>query len=605
MAGDYKISDIYQGGYNSLDHEKGAYFTGFHANASSIGTSINPQTANQLGEVNKILNQGFVPIEIGSLSPQIFDQIPKQHFKEMGRVAELTGAKISVHAPIQEMEPSGITEQGWSEENRMAVERQLIEVVNKTQDLSKTGGTPITVHSTGLGGSVYQMVNGEKIHQSMVAINQETHKMVPLQREEKYRPEYGIEENEKHIFTPELALGSVNRSEWDNGLSSIGMQKKTVDEILQNSTAVLLPLYTEGKGLNGAHLSPDQEEALKKIQRANMFIEDAEMGFLAAFNKAVKYSGDDEKSREILKGISEAWKNNNKQMKELEEKGELDGVTMTIAKNNLIDESLREIQKVKTPNIYIPVQDFSKKESSKTFANAALEAYKLAEKTGKAPSKISIENMYPGMAFADAKGMNELVDASRNQFVETAVKNKIMSESEAKKKAKEIIGVTFDFGHMNIGKKYGFTDKDMIEEAKAIAKNVKHVHLADNFGFTDSHLPPGMGNVPNKELLEQLKKGGFNGTKIVEAGGFINQFKESPFMYSLEGLGAPMYTSGARGAYWNTSYGLTQGYFGGFGNMLPQQNYQMFGAGFSMLPQELGGNVRGGGNSRMGGTPLE
>jgi hypothetical protein len=66
-----------------------------------------------------------------------------------------------------------------------------------------------------------------------------------------------------------------------------------------------------------------------------------------------------------------------------------------------------------------------------------------------------------------------------------------------------------------------------------------------------------------------------------------------------------MYKSGGRGAYWNTSYGLTQGYFGGYGNMLPQQNYNMFGAGFSMLPQELGGNIRGGGNSRMGGNPLE
>ena len=602
--GDYKINDIYQGGYDSLSPEKGAYFTGFHAKASEIGTSLNPQTANQLGELNRILNQGFVPIEVGSLSPQIFDQIPKQHFKEMGRVAELTGAKISVHAPIQEMEPSGMTEQGWSEENRLAVERQLIEVVNKTQDLSKTGGTPITVHSTGLGGSVYQMVDGEKIKQSMVAINQETHKMVPLQREEKYRPERGIEENEKHIFTPDVALGSVNRSEWDNSLSSIGMQKKTVDEIIQNATSVLAPLYTEGNGINHAQLSPEQEEAVKKIERANMFIEDAEMGFIAAFNKAVKYSNDSD-SKKVLKEISEDWKNNIKQMQDLNEKKKLDPVTMIIAKNNLIDESLRKIQKVETPEVYIPVEDFSRKESSKTFANAALEAYKLAEKAGKAPSKISIENMYPGMAFADSKGMNSLVDSSREEFVKAAVEKKIMSKSEAEKKAKEIIGITFDFGHMNIGKKYGFTDEDMIKEAKAIAKNVKHVHLADNFGYSDSHLPPGMGNVPNKELLETLKKGGFQGTKIVEAGGFINQFKESPFMYSLEGLGAPMYKTGGRGAYWNTSYGLTQGYFGGYGNMLPQQNYQMFGAGFSMLPQELGGNVRGGGNSRMGGTPLE
>jgi hypothetical protein len=65
-----------------------------------------------------------------------------------------------------------------------------------------------------------------------------------------------------------------------------------------------------------------------------------------------------------------------------------------------------------------------------------------------------------------------------------------------------------------------------------------------------------------------------------------------------------MYT-GSAGSKWSTSYGLHEGYFGGYGNMLPQTNYQMFGAGFSQLPQELGGAMPGQGRSRMGGNSLE
>jgi sugar phosphate isomerase/epimerase len=73
-------------------------------------------------------------------------------------------------------------------------------------------------------------------------------------------------------------------------------------------------------------------------------------------------------------------------------------------------------------------------------------------------------------------------------------------------------------------KKKGFTDEDILREQKEIAKHVKHVHVADNFGFSDSHLPPGFGNVPNKELIQQLEKEGFNGRVIVEAGSLISNF---------------------------------------------------------------------------------
>ena len=39
--------------------------------------------------------------------------------------------------------------------------------------------------------------------------------------------------------------------------------------------------------------------------------------------------------------------------------------------------------------------------------------------------------------------------------------------------------------------------------------------------------------------------------------------------------------------------------------MLPQTNYDLFGAGFSQLPAELGGQRPGGRGGRMSGNPME
>ena len=45
--------------------------------------------------------------------------------------------------------------------------------------------------------------------------------------------------------------------------------------------------------------------------------------------------------------------------------------------------------------------------------------------------------------------------------------------------------------------------------------------------------------------------------------------------------------------------------FGGYGLMLPQINYETFGAGFSRLPSELGGSRQGAEGSRMSGRGME
>jgi len=56
--------------------------------------------------------------------------------------------------------------------------------------------------------------------------------------------------------------------------------------------------------------------------------------------------------------------------------------------------------------------------------------------------------------------------------------------------------------------------------------------------------------------------------------------------------------------YWNQALGLRQSYFAGYGETLPQVHFQTFGAGFSGLPMELGGQITGG-SSRVTGRPME
>ena len=60
--GESTVENIYQGGYSSFSPSYGNIFTGYHVNASEIGAPTKPDTANQIQQVNMLLNQGIVPV---------------------------------------------------------------------------------------------------------------------------------------------------------------------------------------------------------------------------------------------------------------------------------------------------------------------------------------------------------------------------------------------------------------------------------------------------------------------------------------------------------------------------------------------------------------
>ncbi len=626
---DYTIENVYQGGTDSFNPAYGSVFTGYRVAASEIGMTTDPRTANQLQALNTSLNQGAIPIEVGVLQPQAFDQIPKQHFEEMRRVAQLTGAKLSLHAPL--IEPSGMGEQGWSEAGQKLAEQQLTDVIIRASDLDKNGNVPITIHSTGMPGSEYEITpEGKKQLKKLVIVDRSNGKPVQtLEGETLYYPNMerwkpGVTEEQKtKVFqgelsaedfrekisaeqgkyrTPEQRLDILNHSHWDQEVTQLIFNKERADEILQQNYPQIQDVLGKlrRKEINFEDMTATQKQVYYHFDNARIYLEDNQQHVEALFNKAWKYGT--EEDREKLKSLSKNFQ---------EELNESEG--SLIKESQAIQNLLNGMRYKIIPKQFVPVEEFAIDKSTETFANVAANAYK--ELGDKAPI-ISIENLMPGMAFALKKegekglpGMNELILESKRKFVERVIKPKDkgglgLSEKEAQKQADRIIGMTLDVGHLNIARKDKFKEEDLRKEVEAIARHVKHVHVTDNFGYSDSHLPPGMGNVPIKELLQELEKQGFSGRKILEVGGWFEHFKTSPYAESLAAMGSPIYSM-KLGPYWNETINYLEGYMGGYGMMLPQTNYQTFGAGFAQLPIELGGQVGGGQGSRMSGKPME
>ncbi len=112
----YTISNIYQGGYSTLNPPASKYMSdGLNASMStgSFGMTTDPRTANILKEVSGKLSMGVKNIEIEGVTERVFDAIPKEQFKEVNRLAKLTGIDVSLHGPV--IDVAGYSNQRFNE----------------------------------------------------------------------------------------------------------------------------------------------------------------------------------------------------------------------------------------------------------------------------------------------------------------------------------------------------------------------------------------------------------------------------------------------------------------------------------------------------------
>jgi len=585
---------FYPGTLSSLDPEYGELFTGYRIPAAQLGATTSVQTANQIKEVTNLLNQGIKAVEVSVIQPEVFEMIPKQQLKEINRLSKLTGSETSLHAPTTD--PSGFTQQGWSEVNRAEAEKQFSDIVERGHELSPEGNIPVTIHASGVPGTEFMETKDPEtgkmveVPQRMVAVNQETGEFIPLVREKKILP--GM--LKPKMYEPKKELEIANTSYWDNKLSNLIFYKERGDEIIKgNEFAVthFLKDLEAGK-IDPQAMMPAQRQAYDIYKNAKVYLDNSQQTINSLFNQAYKLS--DDKGKKIL---VEASKQYRKDLSKFNETKQMSHLSNAI--QHLINTMHGMVEhKELTPQIYKPVEQFVQDKAGQTLGNVAFNAYK---KFGEKAPIVSIENPPYGMAVARAEDLKKLIDKSRNQFIQKARKEG-MTESEAKAAANKVIGATWDTSHISMMRKSGFKPEKLVEEAKKIAPYVKHVHLNDNFGSTHTDLPPGMGSVPMKEILSELDKVGFKGRKIFEGGQFFQHFQTSPHPYVLEALGSPIYGMTAP-PYWNQLSATYGNYFAFPSAYFPEQHFSLFGGGFASLPTELGGQIPGKA-SRATGTPM-
>lgn len=631
---------FYDGGASSLSPDYGN-FTGYRMNgAGQLGFPGSPQTANQVQETVNAIKQGTKVFEVTMLQPDVAETIPKQHFNEMRAIMKLTGVKPSLHGPL--IDPAGFGERVWGgDEIRADNERRMFDAVEKAKLLDPKGNIPVVFHaSNGAPGSEWRPGGeGEDkfIMQSGSIINKETGQIQGIKREEKWRPgSFYDEDNGKSekkptpvLFDAESSVEAANYSNWEEKLTKIAEMNEHAQDIIGSAPIALREKYGSNVFIDepnkkifkinennkredlGWFDDKQEEMAYQKLRKSSLFLENAELAFNTAFGQAYEYGSD--KQKKMLAEIAKSYSKNLSATR-----GRIMNPSI---RRQLLDEAVQNLQEITkrrgiekdgkiildknfgTPKVFDMTENFAMDKAAETFGNLAMKSYDKFK--NKAPV-IAIENMYQGMAFSRAEDMKKLVEKSRKNFVRKLV-DEGKSEKEAEKIAKKHLGVTWDVGHLNIMRKTGFTEKDVVEQTKLINKDksmVKHIHLTDNFGYADTHLVPGMGNVPIKEILEELEKNGrFDEMrKITEAGGFVQHFKRLPHSMVLGAFDSPVY--GMKAApYWNQAINLQGSYFGGYGTLNPSQHHSMYGAGFTSMPVELGGQMPGG-QSRFGRAPM-
>lgn len=208
----------------------------------------------------------------------------------------------------------------------------------------------------------------------------------------------------------------------------------------------------------------------------------------------------------------------------------------------------------------VPVADYAKDQTSRSYAEAGIYAMERTAKSPYANEPITIapENIFPEMGYGShPEELIELVQDARKMMTKMLTEKFIedpgrrrdrhgniievpnpsytgMTKEEAEKKAEEHIKATIDTQHLGMWWK-SFTplpgetkeqrkerfDNWYMEEVEKMRKAniIGHLHVVDGIGAGHHHLPVGQGDLPVKEAVEYLKKKGYKGTMIAEGYG--------------------------------------------------------------------------------------
>lgn len=582
----------------------------------NFGFPTDPRSVNQLTAVSQKLNTGAKSIEFSAIQAQQLESIPKQHFKELNRLKQLVGVDLTFHGPL--LEPSGWGEGGWSEMNRQGAKRQMQNAMERAHDLDPKGNVVVTFHSTSGLPELTQRIKGKEGEEvKQIAVFDEYKGEATFI---KPKPDYLLHKGKIPDVYDELE--DENKRRWGRELTQLGHHARQGQDHVESPLRGLrseagftdkqtIDLYSKYKKGEAEEFFKTLEPETKKLAQGmisnvtigEIYLRDSYVALQEQFNKAWS-AVEKEKNIEDKKKLESYQKELENTMKELGGKKAFDDPRNLVQFGNVIQQGVNVLNSLSdVPKSFKPLDKFIIDKSSDTFAEIATDSFK---KFGNNAPIISIENPPAGSGLSRAEDLRMLVEKSRDKFVKLAQEKMNMSEHEAKQQAEKLIGVTWDVGHINMLRKFGYGNKELEKQTEKIAPFIKHVHLSDNFGFEHTELPMGMGDVPLKEHYEAMKKFGVQLDKIkqvVETGNWFEPFKVTPIRETFRAFGSPVYSM-QMAPYWNQAAGGTGGYFSGYGNILPDIHFsQLYGSGFSNLPPELGGQM--GGRSRVSGAPIE
>lgn len=559
--------------YDNLRFEY-AHFNSMDFGSYGLGASVSPM-GSQLMTTNTAINWGLQNLEI-NLGTQMnyqqaghLAQLGKVERDELIRLAKLNKVNLSVHAPL--LSPEGLQGNQISEAARIRNVKEFEQTIDFVDQIGKQTGRkhiPVTFHASGAP------IGNPMPNEMLYAVDQESGQVIPIEKKEvaypkEYFERYGLKEGED---------------------------------------------YAPVKGKPGFYyLYPKGElKIYGKSQLQRLKYEEAHTDYWLRHYK--------EQMKQIIPAVAASGEINEKNLDEIIRKAkEIGGPAIEIAENyRALLEEKKQLE-AKAQNLrmkykkegqimqLVPSDDYVKEKIKKTFVELGLKAY---EK----PSKpmIVIENFYPEFTLSEPTKLAKTIDEIRQELADRLVKEKGLSRSRAIKEAQELVGMNVDVGHLNLWKKYinpktgkPYTDKEILEWVNKVYPYIKHVHITDNFGDYDAHLPVGWGNAPINQLIDTLRKKGWKGRAILETFGAMQYggqgFGVAQSMYSL---GIPLVPGGpgwemAEGTYFQAGYAFTTG------PILPDVNFQTYGVGFSGLPYATGAQIGGGKpGQKFSGTPM-
>lgn len=610
---------FYGGAGYSQTPDYGGEFQGFsyRVPTSQFGMATDPRTANQLKAVSDKFNTGGKVVEVTGITPDVVESIPNQHLEELNRLRKLTGSTLTFHGPL--VEATGFSRDGWDEGKRQQAERQMLSAVERGRKLDPKGNVVITFHSA---NGLPEMIQRQKIEgqgkeakvTEVYVIDQQSGNIGPI----KVKPNYLLKDESPK---PDELIKQLNEENWERRLAQTNHRAHNgtiqLESIKDQLAKVNIPeelksdKIFEQYGKQGTPegekfmqaLDPKTrkvaEELFKGINHGDIYIREAYNDLQTLFNDAYANA----KKYDITASLEKLNKFRDEIAPKIKQERIKDPRHIEELGTEVVN-GLKLLSSIEVPKMLSSLQEFALDKASDTFSNVAFKSFK---QFGDTAPIISIENPPAGGGLSRGEDLRQLVEKTRDKFVQQATKAKDeggagLTKNEAKEQAAKLIGVTWDVGHINMIRKFGYSKEDVVKETEQVAKLIKHVHLSDNFGLEHTELPMGMGNVPMKEHLALIQQYNKKAKQIIETGHWYQHFQRTPLPETLAAFGSPIYGMTAA-PYWNQAHGrISGGYFAGYG-MNPDVHHSLYGAGFSNLPVELGGQMAG--RSRLSGAPTE